>query len=269
MRWLESDRTDSPLWGLSLRDAIADDGSYKQIIAKRELVWDNMVELHTNVSILEQIRTFSPFLAGAGLRFLNYVAGTVFRYSCVMVARVWTDTQPETVTMRKLINEIARAMRSDLRKPYKDRAKANYPDPATERRIERARHKHIAHLELQASIVDQERDLGVSFNDLRDVTTALGSTYNAMNLDSHSMFVLTSFDFDNRGGGTLGAVLDALALRSQPSKFWNDHPELWEEIMAPRISRADLDRLNRIRQRHGYSHITGSAKEELCEETDS
>lgn len=158
----------------SIRALIHDDEEFKRIDAEREVMWINLVELHTNVRILDELRCFSPRIAGVHASFFNYIGGTTFRYSVIVANRMWEDNDPGAITLRKLVNRIARAIPDDdLRRRFTRRVKAHYPPAELMEKLERARHKHIAHLDLQARVVDQEKDLGVSFNDLKTPQTHL------------------------------------------------------------------------------------------------
>lgn len=87
-----------------------------------------------------------------------------------------------------------------------------------------------------------------------------------LNVGSHGMFVLSSLglgDDVGSGRGSLGSLLDLVAINSHLSQQWDQHPEYWERSFAQVIKRRELDLLNTIRERHAKPPITGSAADDV------
>lgn len=83
-------------------------------------------------------------------------------------------------------------------------------------RIKAARDRRIAHLDREFHLGGLEIASGVNLEELNEIADYLGTCFNAMTVEDHSVYVVVEMDGEGLGGGALGYVLDCVARSERP-----------------------------------------------------
>jgi hypothetical protein len=145
---------------------------------KRMVVFrDELVYLHTSISLLRQIYDFDFRLFPSGGTFFRFVARSLTTQSVMIVTRLWGDKAKKSLTLDKfrpwLLKSVQRMYVSDL----KELLDCVWPDQQTEAVIASfrdVRHADLAHLDEKIKLDIQTRPTPIKLRDLEQVAETLG-----------------------------------------------------------------------------------------------
>jgi hypothetical protein len=226
-----------------------------------EVLSEQLVYLHSNVALLEQMSRFPMRFYDAPEALLEFLAANLFEYSLVIVHRIWHDTDQDSFTLRRWRDFTAQAIKPEysdaLHKRLRQVRVAEEHDMVLEK-IKSLRNRCLAHVDRQFHFEPDQRDGPVTLSDLRSVASRLGDIYNALSFGSQTHFVLVQFSTGTENGwhgGEFGHVLDLIAFSSRYITAYDEDRSFWFRHFYPDLDADDVKALNKLRRRHGKDEI--------------
>lgn len=90
---------DDPLNALTTEEALRPE-AFKEHERLKTALWDHLVRLENNVSVLEDLVSFPGLnILGSGRRVLDWMGTNLYEYTIIVVWRLWDDTDARSVTL--------------------------------------------------------------------------------------------------------------------------------------------------------------------------
>ncbi|MCP4680279.1 MAG: hypothetical protein GY854_33265 [Deltaproteobacteria bacterium] len=220
---------------------------------------DELVYLHTNLSLLRQIKDFDFLLFPTGGTFFRFVARNLATQSVLIVTRLWGDTSKKGLTLDRFRKWLTRSVRRSYLQELEMLLDSVRPDQRIEkliRDLRNIRHADLAHLDERVKLGFETPPTPVKLEDLQQVAESLGLIYNSTNFGAETFLVLINLQAPSGRSyeGQLGYILDLLALNSKWFRIAEQDSHLWSEYRA-KLSAEDLKKLNALRERHGIAPL--------------
>jgi hypothetical protein len=220
---------------------------------KMKVFSDELVYLHTNLSLLRQIADFDSSLFQAPVALFRYIRLNLMSQCVLIVTRLWGDKRKDVLTLDSFGAWLPSAVRCCYTDDVKDILKATHPSRRVEDLIDNLRtirHADVAHLGRDVKLGLKTRPAPIKLDEIQEIATCLGGYYNCVNFGAEMMFVLAQLEAP--GGkyheSQLGYVFDRIALGSKWFQIYRDHPKLWPEYKA-KLSSEQLHALNAVAAR--------------------
>lgn len=221
---------------------------------RMRIFWDELITLHTNLSLTRQIADFNFRLFQAPAEFFVYTSRNLISQCVLIITRLWGDKRKETLTLDKFGAWLVSAVRSQYKNDVEGLLQVAQPSRELENFIESLRairHAEVAHLNLEAKLGFRTRPKPLNLGELQRIADCLGSYYNNINFNAESMFIPVNFLAE--GGrfyeGQLGYIFDRLALDSKWFRIPEEHPSAWPRYKA-KLSPEELEEVNGVAKRH-------------------
>lgn len=226
------------------------------------VVRDDLIRLHTNLEMLNQMREFRWDLFQGPTGFFQMIRGTLVNHSIVIAYRAWSDygRGGDNITLQNLRNLVMTSIREEYREAVQDRLREVEPGPRLERVVEgmeTIRNRRVGHAGEDWHFDEEtRREATVTLNELEELWRRLGEFYNALNFGAQQMFVtIELYAGDDGTGGDLGYLLQLVAENSNVVAFFDEDPEIWRRLFGEKLSEDDLREVNRVRERANLEPI--------------
>ena len=234
---------------------VLNDQHRQQYEAEADVLRDDLVYLHTNLSLALQLNDFDADLFEAPTALLDYLASSLVTECALICPRLWKDKRKSTLTLDRFADWLLDpGVRPKFRAELQARLTAALPAAGAEEAIERlrsVRHARLAHVSRNMVQGLSTPPAPVPLDELRTIAHALGTYFNAMSFGAEQTFVLLQFysASGNWQDGELGYVLERLALGSRWLKEVDEFPHLWQ-IERKGLGEEPLRKINELRQKH-------------------
>ncbi len=239
-------------------------------IYKKEInaVWLQVVELNTNLFILEKIAKFNFNLFESGTNTFWIFVGDALFESCIMCAwRIAVDTDGTSLTANQIKNAVMKhvvdatalkQLRSQLRKVDFDKKLKEVG-----KRLRDLRHKRYGHFNKQ--IVATTTTKGgqvpsISLQDLKLIRDTLNDLMQVLGLGIQFMFLPLDYDptvkhpIDTDPRPDIVRILDDIALKSHILRMPEKEPQFWKHLKKT-LSEQVINEISEYRQKFGLPKI--------------
>ncbi|MCP4600153.1 MAG: hypothetical protein GY847_06395 [Proteobacteria bacterium] len=221
---------------------------------KMRIFWDELVYLHTNLSLLRQIADFDFKLFQAPEALFRYTSRNLMSQCVLIVTRVWGDKRKDVLTLDRFGAWLPGSVKWTYMESVKNLLHSAQPSSKVVVLIDNLRsirHADVAHLSRDIKLGFKTRPATLNLEEMQEIADCLGDYYNSINFGAEAAFVLMQFHapsgkYHER---QLGYVLDRLALGSKWFRIPEEHPSLWPEYRA-KLSSEELEEINAVGRRH-------------------
>ena len=227
---------------------------------KMRIFADELVYLHTNLSLLQQIADFDFTLFQAPVTLFAYVRRNLISQCVLIVTRLWGDKQKHVLTLDDLGAWLPDAVKRPYMNDVRETLRVAHPSQRVIDLIDglrRIRHADVAHLGRDVKLGLKTQPTPIKLEEVQEIATCLGDYYNSVNFGAEMMFVLVQLE--TRSGeyheSELGYVFDRIALGSKWFEIHRKHPDLWPEYKA-KLSSDQLDEINAVAMRQRQNALT-------------
>ena len=221
----------------------------------------HLVELHTNIFILEKVLAF-PFrlFAGPDQIFFRQVIINFYDVSILAITRVAADQAGDLFTLPRFKNAIVQHIKDAHREPFLKRLKAARFDEETEELLTRAkaiRNQRIAHITQQFTDDFFQRpleQLGFNLGELKTLRDRITALFQALAINATYRMLPIGYDTDT-GQSDIEQLLDGIAHKSSILRMPEQQPEFWQNYRLPTLTDADKEQINTYRRKFGLTPI--------------
>jgi hypothetical protein len=227
-------------------DEILEPHSFADFKLLEKIVWNDLVEAHTNMALIEKRAEYpSKLLRGRG-RLFGWYDYQLFLMAALILHRVQNDQGGDAITFARLKRFIFANVRPVYHEAVRARLKKAKPTAAERAALEKIgtfRDNRLAHSLEEARLSDAEDSVGFSFSELKAAASALRKQYQAMRPGVSAFFeVVEHVD-------ALGHLLDLVVINTRWSTYFDEQSEEWQGTYRPMLSAGEFAALNRIRVR--------------------
>jgi len=221
----------------------------------------HLVELHTNIFILEKVLAF-PFrlFAGPDQIFFRQVIINFYDISILTITRMAADQAGDLFTLHRFKNTIVQRIKDAYREPFQQRLKEVRFDEETEKLLARAkdiRNQRIAHITQQFANNFFQRppeQLGFNLGELKSLRDRLTALFQALAIDAGHRMLPIGYDTDT-GQSDIEQLLDGIADKSRILRMPEQQPEFWQAYRLPSLTDPEKDLINTYRRKFGLAPI--------------
>jgi hypothetical protein len=226
-----------------------------------QFFYSHLVELHTNIFILEKVLTF-PFrlFAGPDQIFFRQVIINFYDISILTITRVAADQAGDLFTLPRFKNAIVQHIKDTRREPFLKRLKAARFDEETEELQTRAkaiRNQRIAHITQQFADDFFQRpleQLGFNLGELKTLRDRITALFQALAINATYRMLPIGYDTDT-GKSDIEQLLDDIADKSPILRMPEQQPEWWQTYRLPSLTNAEKEQINMYRRKFGLTPI--------------
>ena len=182
--------------------------------------YSSLVELHTNIFILEKVLAF-PFrlFAGPDQIFFRQVIINFYDTSILTITRVAADQDGDLFTLPRFKNAVVQHIEDAYREPLHERLKAVRFNEATRELLARAkaiRNQRIAHITQQFAEDFFQRpleQLGFNLGELKTLRNSVTELFQSLAINATYRMLPNGYDTDS-GQSDIEQLLDGIADKS-------------------------------------------------------
>lgn len=235
--------------------------SFKKYTVQIEVFRNELVRLHSNLSLLNQLIEFDVTFFHGPRALISYLT-QILMTDCVLICtRIWKDKPRKSLTLDKFKDWFLKsAIRPEYREIAINQLNLVCPNEKVEGILDSLRgirHARLAHLDPE--MIGGLSDLGapVSLVEIREVADSLGEIYQAMNLGAHSLLVSIEFIRLNGGlyEGELGDTLARIAVASIWFRDSGDQKGYWDFLMSD-VTPEQLEKISEVRKHFGMHPLS-------------
>lgn len=221
----------------------------------------HLVELHTNIFILEKVLVF-PFrlFAGPDQIFFRQVIINFYDVSILTITRVAADQAGDLFTLPRFKNTVVQHIKDAHREPFRKRMREVRFDEETEELLARAkaiRNQRIAHITQQFASNFFQRpleQLGFNLGELKSLRDRLTALLQALAINATYRMLPIGYDTDT-SQSDIEQLLDGIAYRSRILRMPEQQPEWWQTYRLPTLTDAEKEQINMYRRKFGLTSI--------------
>lgn len=220
---------------------------------QRRLIWDSLVLLHNNVSVLRRLSAYPRKLLGPAKTTLFLLQRNTFENSLIIAHRLWNESDSRSVSLRTL-QKLTKSAPAELRTDMKSRLKLAQPQGSEAKaldRIRRYRHVRLGHIDKGIDLDHPDAHLPVSLDQLAAVAKTLTDYYNATGIGTQAFFDLVELTADADDCSEIERMLDGIAIQSPWVKRYAEDPDWWWRDYRPKLSDTEFSFLVKLRKRMG------------------
>jgi hypothetical protein len=226
-----------------------------------QFFYSSLVELHTNIFILEKVLAF-PFrlFAGPDQIFFRQVVINFYDVSILTITRVAADQEGDLFTLSRFKNAVVQHIKDAHRGPMQDRLRAVRFDEATRELLARAkaiRNQRIAHITQQfADNFFQQplEQLGFNLGELKTLRNSITGLFQSLAINAFYRMLPIGYDTDT-SQSDIEQLLDGIARKSLVLTMPEQQPEYWQNYRLPSLSETEKEQINIYRQKFGLTPI--------------
>jgi len=226
-----------------------------------QFFYSHLVELHTNIFILEKVLAF-PFrlFAGPDQIFFRQVIINFYDVSILTITRVAADQAGDLFTLPRFKNAIVQHIKDAHREPFLKRLKAARFDEETEELLVRAktiRNQRIAHITQQFTDDFFQRPLellGFNLGELKTLRDRLTALFQALAINATYRMLPIGYDTDT-SQSDIEQLLDGIADNSRILRMPEQQQERWQTYRLPSLTDAEKEQINIYRRKFGLTPI--------------
>jgi hypothetical protein len=226
-----------------------------------QFFYSHLVELHTNIFILEKVLVF-PFrlFAGPDQIFFRQVIINFYDVSILTITRVAADQAGDLFTLPRFKNAIVLHIKDAHREPFLKRLKAARFDEETEELLTRAkaiRNQRIAHITQQFTNDFFQRpleQLGFNLGELKTLRDRITVLFQALAINATYRMLPIGYDTDI-SQSDIEQLLDGIADKSRILRMPEQQPEFWQTYRLPSLTDAEKEQINIYRRKSGLTPI--------------
>jgi hypothetical protein len=226
---------------------------------KINLLWQELILLNSNLYVLEKLSKFSTHLFTDRVRgdFLDIVAVNLSSMCAMSIWRLWLDKDKRSLTLERFKDDVAEHVRPEYRQDF-DTALENLKwDERALDRVEKFRHKRMAHFDSKCNLSPQERrKLWLSLPALTNLRNTLNRLFEILCFGCEQSVLHIAYDAkiqhprDMDSRNDVEIVLDAIARNSPILNMPEEQPQAWP-FHRQKLSKDDLQALNEYRRKFG------------------
>lgn len=226
---------------------------------KINLLWQELILLNSNLYVLEKLSKFPTHLFTDPLRgdFLDIVAVNLSSMCAMSIWRLWLDKDKRSLTFRPFKDDVQKHIRREYRQDF-DPALENLKwDEDALKRVEKFRHKLMAHFDSKCNLSPQERrKLWLSLPALTNLRDTLNRLFEILCFGCRRSVLHIAYDpkiqhpRDMDPRSDVEVILDKIARNSPMLRMPEEHPEVWSDFRK-NLSKDDLQALNEYRRKFG------------------
>lgn len=231
---------------------------------RMNLFWlQELVPLNSNLYVLEKLSKFrfDLFVDPRRGNFLDIVAVNLSSMCAMSIWRLWLDKDKKSLTLKRFKDEVAEHVRPQYRQDF-DTALENLKwDERALKRVEKFRHKRMAHFDSKCNLSPQERrKLWLSLPALTNLRDTLNRLFEILCFGCGRIVLHIAYDpkiqhprdMDSRNDVEI--VLDAIARNSPILNMPEEQPRAWP-FHREKLSNDDLQVLNEYRSKFGLPEV--------------
>jgi hypothetical protein len=226
-----------------------------------QFFYSHLVELHTNIFILEKVLAF-PFrlFAGPDQIFFRQVIINFYDVSILTITRVAADQAGDLFTLPRFKNAIVQHIKDAHLEPFRKRLREVRFDEETEELLARAkaiRNQRIAHITQQFASNFFQRpleQLGFNLGELKSLRDRLTALFQALAINATYRMLPIGYDTDT-SQSDIEQLLDGIADKSRILRMPEQQPEFWQTYRLPSLTDAEKDLINTYRRKFGLAPI--------------
>jgi len=235
----------------------------EQYKRKMDRLQQELILLNSNLYVLEKLSKFPIHLFTEPLRgqFLDMVAVNLSSMCAMSVWRLRLDPDTKSLTLRRFSEDVGKHLRPKYRQEFNTAlADLKWDERALER-VEKFRHKSMAHFDSKCNLSPQERrKLWLSLPDLTKLRDTLNSLFEILCFRLHRAVlppyydpkVLRPRDMDPRSD--VEVILDKIARNSPMLNMPEEQPQVWP-FHRQKLTKDDLKVLNEYRRKFGLPEV--------------
>ncbi len=221
----------------------------------------HLVELHTNIFILEKVLVF-PFrlLAGPDQIFFRQVIINFYDVSILTITRVAADQAGDLFTLPRFKNTVVQHIKDAHQEPFRKQLREVRFDEETEELLARARairNHRIAHITQQFASNFFQRpleQLGFNLGELKSLRDRLTALFRALAINATYRMLPIGYDTDT-SQSDIEQLLDGIANKSRILRMPEQQPEFWQTYRLPSLTDAEKEQINIYRRKFGLTPI--------------
>ena len=226
-----------------------------------QFFYSSLVELHTNIFILEKVLAF-PFrlFAGPDQIFFRQVVINFYDVSILTITRVAADQDGDLFTLPRFKNAVVQHIKDEHRERLQERLKAVRFDEATRGLFVRAkaiRNQRIAHITQQFAVDFFQRpleQLGFNLGELKTLRNSVTELFQSLAINATYRMLPIGYDTDS-GPSDIEQLLDGIADKSRVLRMAEQQPEWWQTYRLPSLTETEKEQINTYRQKFGLTPI--------------
>jgi hypothetical protein len=224
-------------------------------------LYSNLVELHTNIFILEKVFTF-PFrlFAGPDQVFFRQVVINFYDVSILTITRIAADQEGDLFTLPRFKGAVVRHIREAYREPLLERLRAVKFEEKMIDLLTRARairNQRIAHITQQFAgdfFQQSLAQLGFNLGDLKFMRDRITELFQALAFDATYRMLPLGYD-TNSNESDIEKLLDSIARNSRILNMPEQQPEWWQNYQLCSLNDAEKEQINIYRRKFGLTPI--------------
>lgn len=226
-----------------------------------QFFYSSLVELHTNIFILEKVLAF-PFrlFAGPDQIFFRQVIINFYDVSILTITRVAADQEGDLFTLPRFKNAVVQHTKDAHRETLQERLRAVRFDDVTKELLAKAkaiRNLHIAHIMQEfANNFSQRRleQLGFNLGELKTLQDSVTRLFQSLAINMLCRMLPIGYDTDT-DQSDIEQLLNDIARKSRILTLPEEQPEWWETYQLPSLTKPEKEQINKYRQRFNLTPI--------------
>jgi hypothetical protein len=227
---------------------------------QRRLLWDSLVLLHNNVSVLRRLAAYPMRFLGAAKTTIFLLQRNTLENSLIIAHRLWNESDPRSVSLRTL-QKLTKSAPAQIRVEMKHRLKNAQPQGPFANaldRIKRYRHVRLGHIDKGIDLDHPDANLPVRLTELAAVAKALTDYYNATGIGIEAFFDLVELSADSGGYSEVERMLDGIAIQSVWVRQYSEDPSWWWSDYRPKLTDEEFTFLVKLRERMGLPAMSAA-----------
>jgi hypothetical protein len=225
---------------------------------QRELLWDSLVLLHSDVAVLRRLYRYPRRFVGAARTTLYLIDRNIFENAMVIAHRLWNEPDQRAVSLPSLAR-IAVAGAGEYASEVRECLNAARPSMKVRdalRRIGRYRHVRLGHIDGRVDVDHPDANLPITLEELEAVSVALTTYYNVLGFSVQASFDIPELHPSAEGQSEVELMMDGIAAQSLFVTMHDKNPELWWHAFRPHLSAREFEFLVELRQRRGLVEMS-------------
>jgi hypothetical protein len=226
-----------------------------------QFFYSHLVELHTNIFILEKVLAF-PFrlFAGPDHIFFRQVIINFYDVSILTITRVAADQDGDLFTLPHFKNAIVQHIKDTHREPFQKQLRVVRFDEETKELLAKAktiRNQRIAHITQQFTNDFFQRpleQLGFNLGELRTLRDRITALFQALAINATYRMLPIGYDTDT-SHSDIEHLLDNIADKSPILRMPEQQSEFWQTYRLPTLTDAEKEQINLYRRKFGLTPI--------------
>lgn len=222
-----------------------------------QFLYSHLVELHTNIFILEKVLAF-PFrlFAGPDQIFFRQVIINFYDASILTITRVAADQEGDLFTLPRFKGTIVQHIKDAHKEPFLIRLKAARFDKETQELLARAktiRNQRIAHITQQFTEDFFQRpldQLGFNLGELKALRDRITALFKALAINATYRMLPIGYDTDTHESD-IEQLLDNIADKSRILRMPEQQPDWWQNFRLPNLTITEKEQINMYRRKFG------------------